>query len=94
MTGHFAPAPRSGRCPSSTCENVIQAGDQVYLFKGVMLVCRFCAKRRWGYEPSDEKPAASGSSAIGFDSTRSILKRLSERANANDPRMRQAGGDR
>ncbi len=98
MTGTFAPSGREGLCVLSECRNVIKLGDLVYLFKGIArsTVCLDCAKTRWGYTPSDATVAApvpSSKTSIGFDSTRSILKRL-QAANANDPKWKQAGGDR
>lgn len=99
MTGIFATAVRSGECISLDCRTVIRLGDPVYLFKKLerQIVCLSCAKRRWGYTPEDQpatvespKPARE---SIGFDSTGAILRKL-QQANRNDPRMRQAGGDR
>ena len=98
MTGTFAPSGRSGECVLPKCRTVIQLGELVYLWKGIdrQTVCLPCAKARWGYEPSDATPTSAPTSekaSIGFDSTRSILRKL-QQANANDPKFRAAGGDR
>lgn len=96
MTGIFTTAPRNFECITLDCRTVIRAGEPVYLFKKLerQPVCLPCAKRRWGYSPEDA-PAASTPqterASIGFDSTRSILKQLQARANANDPKSRAAG---
>ena len=94
MTGLFATASRDGVCVSLKCNTPIKSGELVYLFKKAerQTVCLSCAKARWGYEPSDVVPVSASSSreSIGFDSTKTILKRL-QRANANDPKMRAAG---
>jgi hypothetical protein len=96
MTGIFATASRDSACVLSNCRNVIRAGELVYLFKSLerQMVCPECAKSRWGYEPSTTTPIvtrAAERERMGFDSTKSILQKL-QKANANDPKMRAAGG--
>jgi hypothetical protein len=74
------------------------------------MVCIECAKRRWNYAPPEDTPAVllptklptTVSSFATFDRSvtggtlrKNILnKRELEQANANDPKLRQAGGDR
>jgi hypothetical protein len=94
MTGTFAPAPRKGVCNFRECEAVINPGEVIYLFKDSIPVCLSCAKTRWGYVPADAPVMVDSSTsrlALGFDSTRSILKNLQRKANQDDPKMRQAG---
>lgn len=99
MTGLFTRALRECACVSLNCNAPIKIGDQVYLFKKSerQTICLSCAKARWGYEPNQvaSSPVSSSSSreSIGFDSTRTILKKL-QQSNQHDPKMRQAGGDR
>jgi hypothetical protein len=98
MTGEFVKAARASECISLNCRTVIQPGEMVYLFKKLerQTVCLDCAKSRWGYSPEDQPMPSSPAperQRLGFDSTGTILRKL-QHANRNDPRMRQAGGDR
>lgn len=100
MTGMFAKAARASECVSMHCRTVIQAGELVYLFMKHerQTVCLDCAEKRWGYRPSDPVPVTTTPTThkprIGFDSAKSILQSLQRQANANDPKLRQSGGDR
>jgi hypothetical protein len=98
MTGIFATAKRPSACVLLKCGAVIHVGEVAYLFKSLerQTVCLDCAKARWGYVPSETTPIvtrAAERQSLGFDSTRSILQSLQQRANRGDSKLRQAGGD-
>lgn len=99
MKGTFSKVPRAGACAFLTCAVKFQPGDLVYLVRGLerQTVCLDCAKSRWGFTPESQVPSSKSQArehqSIGFDSTRSILNRLREKTNANDPKLKQLGGD-
>lgn len=96
MTGCFAIAARASICVSLDCKHSIAPGDQVYLWHKLerQAICLSCAKARWGYTPDQAAPVTSQATeraSLGFDSTKSILRALQAKANARDPKLRQAG---